>query len=250
MPALALQKLAPPLCSTLAHLKEKVDSIEEVQRRFAATVSICNRIDESLPYQGLPLRCIHEVKGSSLAGATAFAAALSTRIPKRNTILYIAPDRHFSPLGLLPYGVKLEHWIHISARRSKDLAWAVLEAIRCPQISAVLAVMQPTDLTFCRRLQLAAESSGVTGFLLGTPHSAPAASAITRWHISSCRGPFGRGFDESFWELELLYCRGGRPGKWRLAWRNNRLETLPSLSEVAARPIHRVLPAARNALAG
>jgi len=193
---------------------------------------------------------VHEVKGAGIASAIAFASLLSSRISQRGKILFVAPDRSFYPLGLLPYDVKLEQWIQVSARRSKDLAWAVLEAIRCPQVSAVLAVMNGADLTFCRRLQLAAESSGATGFLINTADSSPVASAITRWRISSIKGPAGRGFGEVFWKLELLYCRGGRPGKWMVAWRHGRLEPLAALSEVPTRPIQRVQLPSQTILAG
>jgi protein ImuA len=228
--------------AALAHLRKKIDRLEGVHRRFARTASICGIIDNSLPCNGLPLGGIHEIKGSSLACAIAFASLLAARIPQKGAILYAAPDRLLSPLGLLPYGVKLERWIHVCARRPEDLAWTVLEAIRCPQMSAVLTVMKAADLTFCRRLQLAAESSGATGFLLGNGASSPAGSAITRWRVSSVNGPSGRGFGEAFWDLELLYCRGGRPGKWRVAWRHGVL--------VPTRPVQRVQLAAEAALAG
>lgn len=221
---------------TLSQLRERMDCLEGTQRRQRRTVPICDFIDNALPYKGLPLGCIHEVKSRDLASAIAFAALLSARISAKGSVLYVAPGRSLHPLGLLPYGVKLEQWLHISARRPDDLIWTVSEAIRCPRANAVLAVMKKTDLTLCRRLQLAAESSGATGFLLGNATSAPVASAITRWRISSVNGPAERGFDEAFWELELSYCRGGRPGKWTVAWRNGRLERFRHLSKVSIRP--------------
>jgi protein ImuA len=156
---------------------------------------------------------------------------LAARIPSKGSIVYVAPDRSFHPLGLLPYGARIEQWIHISARRSEDRAWTVLEALRCPQVSAVLAVLNRADLTYCRRLQLATETSGATGFLLGDIHSAPAASVITRWQVSSIVAPQGRGLDELFWALDLLYCRGAQPRKWIATWHHQRLEILSSIPE-------------------
>jgi protein ImuA len=125
----------------------------------------------------------------------------------------------------------MEQWIHISAKRSEDRAWTVLEALRCPQVSAVLAVMNRADLTYCRRLQLATETSGATGFLLGDIHSAPVASVITRWQVSSIVAPQGRGLDELFWALDLLYCRGAQPRKWIATWHHQRLEILSMIPE-------------------
>ena len=217
-----------PTQHVLADLREKIDALEGAPRRFARTIPVSGFIDEALPARGLPLGCVHELKGNP-ASVIAFAGLLSTRIPRQGAVLYIEPARSFYPLGLLPYGVNLQHWIHVRARRPKDLVWTVLEALRCPQINAVLAVLSSADLTFSRRLQLAAESSGATGFLFGNM-----ASAITRWRVSPTRN-FG-------WSLELLYSRGGRPGNWQVIWRNGRLET--------ARPMRGEVVAQTKALAG
>jgi protein ImuA len=101
-----------------------------------------------------------------------------------------------------------------------------MEALRCSQVSAVMAVLDGADLTDSRRLQLAAESSGATGFLLGHATSAPIAAPITRWKVTSHVGKPGQRFNEPAWTLDLLYCRGGRPGSWTIEWRNQRLSTL------------------------
>ncbi|HZS52833.1 MAG TPA: hypothetical protein VFA65_00410 [Bryobacteraceae bacterium] len=208
--------------AAVAQLRENISDLEGAPRRFARTVSVCNFVDDVLPCGGLPLGCIHELRGNP-ASVTAFAGLLSARIPGQGAIFYIEPSRTFYPLGLLPFGVDLQRWIHIRARRPKDLLWIVLEVLRCPQVNAVLAALPSADLTFSRRLQLAAESSGATGFLFGN-----LASAITRWQISPIRN-FG-------WSLELLYCRGGRPGAWNVAGHNGQLEL--------ARPTQRELTGA------
>lgn len=89
-----------------------------------------------------------------------------------------------------------------------------------------MTVLNGAELTASRRLQLAAESSGATGFLLGHVTSAPIAAPITRWKVSSHVGKPEQRFDEPAWTLDLLYCRGGRPGSWTIEWRNQRLSTL------------------------
>ncbi len=205
-------------------LRERLGRLEETQRRFSRTISVADAVDRLMPYGGLPAGCIHEVKGASLAGALAFSSILSARIAgEQGKIVYIAPDRSLHPLGLLPYGLRLDQFLLVSVRRSQDLAWAVMEALRCSQVSSVMAVLGGADLTASRRLQLAAESSGATGFLVGHATSAPIASPITRWKISPGVGKPGQRFDEPAWTLDLLYCRGGRPGSWTIAWRNQRL---------------------------
>ena len=208
-------------------LRQRLDCLEETQRRFSHIIPIADAVDRWMPHGGLSLGCIHEVKGTSLASPLAFASILSARIAgDQGNIVYIAPDRSLHPLGLLPYGMRLDQLLLVFVRRSKDLSWAVMEALRCPQVSAVMAVLDGADLTASRRLQLAAESSGATGFLLGHITSAPIAAPITRWKVSSKVGKPGQRFDEPTWTLDLLYCRGGRPGSWTIEWRNQRLSTL------------------------
>ena len=224
------------------NLRRQISCFEERQRRFSRTIPVADAIDSWLPHGGVSAGCIHEVKGASLANAIAFSAVLSSRLGgDHGNILYIAPDRSLHPLGLLPFGVKLDRLLYVSARRHQDLAWAVMEALRCPQVSSVIALLGGLDLTESRRLQLAAESSGATGFLLGHATSAPIASPITRWKISSATGKAGQRFEHPLWALDLLYCRGGRPGKWILEWRDQKLQT------ISAQPMKQ---AAHEALAG
>jgi protein ImuA len=211
----------------LHKLRQRISCLEEAQHRFARTIPVAEAVDRSLPHGGLSAGCIHEVKGTSLANAIAFSAILSSRLAgDQGNILYIAPDRSLHPLGLLPYGVKLGQVLHISTRRAQDLAWTVMEALRCPQVSSVIALLNGLDLTESRRLQLAAEASGATGFLLGHAASAPIASPITRWRVSSVFCKSDQGFDEPVWALDLLYCRSGRPGRWILEWRDQRLNSV------------------------
>lgn len=206
----------------LEKLRERIRGLEETQRRFSRTISIAEEVDRWMPHGGLPAGCIHEVKGGSLASAVAFSAILSARIAShQGNILFIAPDRSLHPLGLIPYGVRLDQFLYVSTRRSQDLTWAVMETLRCSQVSAVMTVLDGLDLTASRRLQLAAETSGATGFFLGNAASAPIASPVTRWKVSAI-AKSGR-FDEPAWSLDLLYCRGGRPGNWTVEWRNRQL---------------------------
>src|SRR5215467_12694240 len=152
---LFLEKM--PANLLLDALRQKINCLEEAPRRFSRTIPVADAIDRCLPHGGLSAGCIHEVKGSSLANAIAFSAILSSRLAgDQGNILYIASDRSLYPLGLLTYGVKLDQLLHISTRRSQDLAWAAMEALRCPQVSAVIALMNGLDLTESHRLQLAA----------------------------------------------------------------------------------------------
>jgi protein ImuA len=213
---------------TLDQLRHRIHCLEETRRGLSRVIPVADPVDRRLPQGGLSTGCIHEVKGASLTPAIAFASILSARIAgDQGNVLYFAPDRSLHPPGLLPYGVKLNQVLHVSARRPQDLAWAVMEALRCSQVSSVIAVLDGLDLTESRRLQLAAEASGATGFFLGNAASAPVASPVTRWKVAPIIDKSGRRFDEPVWAIDLLYCRGGQPGKWILEWRGQRLNPLP-----------------------
>jgi protein ImuA len=210
-------------------LRQRIASLEDVPRRFAQTVPITESIDHWLPFAGLPVHCIHEVKGATLASAVVFAAILSSRIARdRGNILFISSDRSLYLPGLLPYGVAPDRILHVTAKRPLDRTWAVMEALRCSGVSSVIAFVDDLDLTESRRLQLAAEASGATGFLLGRAAAGSIATPVTRWKISSVKGDPVHRLNEPVWEVDLLYCRGGHPGKWILEWRGGNLqEVLP-----------------------
>lgn len=211
----------------LEKLRQQVNALEGTQSRFSCTVPVADVVDRWLPYGGLSIGCIHEVKGSNLASAIAFSAILSARIAQEyGNILYVASHRSLHPLGLLSYGVKVGQLLYVSPRRQQDLAWVVMEALRCSQVSSVIAVLDDLDLTESRRLQLAAETSKATAFLLGTATSASIASPITRWRVSPVNRRIGQRFDQPVWELDLLYCRSGRPGRWIVEWHDRQLNAI------------------------
>jgi protein ImuA len=82
-------------------------------------------------------------------------------------------------------------------------------------------------LTASRRLQLAAEQSGVICFALRRSRShddalvAEPTAAVTRWRVAGLPSPppLARsgetlGLARSLWRLELVRCRGGEPTSW------------------------------------
>ena len=228
-------------------LRARVESLVSMKRRFPRTVPISDEIDSALPFRGLPLGCVHEVQSRGFACGITFASLLAARVPAaEGQLVYVAPDSGFHPLGLLPYGIPPERWVHVAVRNPLDLAWTVLEVLRCPRVSVVLAMIQRADLTLCRRFQLAAESSGATGFLLTDPAAKPAiASVITRWQITSIPAVADATFEEPCWTIDLAYCRGGHPARWTAMWRERRLKPIsaPAIMTVP-RPMQReVFPA-------
>ena len=97
------------------------------------------------------------------------------------------------------------------------------EGLKCPDLTMVVGEVGRLDLGQSRRLQLAAEASGVTALLLRqkSDNGLSSSAALTRWRItpapsSQTQGYMGIGTIRV--QAELLRCKGGRRGKWLLQW--------------------------------
>jgi protein ImuA len=88
-----------------------------------------------------------------------------------------------------------------------------------------------------RRLQLAVEESGVTGFILRKDASKAASTVATaRWRVSPLPsgnedGMPGLGFPR--WQVDLLKVRNGNPGSWVMEWAGERFAEVESVKKVA-----------------
>jgi protein ImuA len=183
-------------------------------------------VDQALPDGGLPLGCLHEVIGENdpfNSVATGFSAAILARIAERQgEIIWITRGDDLYAPGIAAYGLKPERLIVVRARRDADILWAMEEALRCRTLGAVLGEIGDIDMVASRRLQLAAEASGVTGLLLRSADRRLGATAsVTRWGLSGApsrpiNGEPGLGLPR--WRTRLLRCRGGQPGEWLLEW--------------------------------
>ncbi|HYI68906.1 MAG TPA: hypothetical protein VEX87_04125 [Skermanella sp.] len=191
-------------------------------------------VDGALPEGGLPLGCLHEIVGESdsfNSVATGFGAAILARISGQHEALHqgrmvwITRDDDLYAPGIAAYGLKPERLIVVSARRDSDILWAMEESLRCRSLAAVLGEIGDIDMVASRRLQLAAEASGVTALLLRSAGRRLGATAsVTRWGLSAAPsrpidGVPGLGLPR--WRTRLLRCRGGQPGEWLLEWRGD-----------------------------
>ena len=189
-------------------------------------------MDRLWPEQGLPLGCLHEARGDgSVAGTaalTAFAAALAGRL---GTVLWCGKrkDAHGSGFygpGLAQVGLKPEQFLAVTAASDAAVLGTMEEGLRHAFLACVVGEVEQLDLTASRRLQLAAEKSGVTAFVLRAPsrckgggrdgvETEPIAAA-SRWRITPLPSTphvipeAGR----ARWRLELLQSRSGATGYW------------------------------------
>ena len=170
---------------------------------------------------GLPRGCLHEVAGAVDDGAAlGFCVALLGRLAAERPVLWCQPDFDLYAPGLAAAGLDPARLIVVTARRPADRLWALEEGLRCPALAAVLGEVDALDLTAARRLQLAAETGGVTGLVLRAGGPATVNVAATRWKVTSAgHGVLPQNWlGPSRWQLELQRCRGGRPGRWLIEW--------------------------------
>ncbi|MBV8889077.1 MAG: damage-inducible protein [Alphaproteobacteria bacterium] len=151
--------------------------------------------------------------------------------------------------GLAEYGLAPARLVLVAGRRDEDILWAMEEGLRAGASSGLAAVVgeiESLPMVASRRLQLAAERTGIPAFMLRRWHTGTAAAkergrpsaAATRWRIAAMPAralPGEPGIGRPRWRVELLRCRGGGTGSWEVeAPDATGLVSLPA--ELADRP--------------
>lgn len=191
------------------------------------------RLDGVFPAGGLPLGCWHEVAGEGLEIETgtvagAFAAVLAKPLASRGVLVWVMRRDDLHAPGLAGLGFPADQMIQVQARDEAQVLAALEDALGAGGVAAAIGEIGNVDLTAGRRLQLACEKRGATGFLIrrrpfGASTRAPAigmgSAATTRWSVASAPSaptPGMIGLGAPRWRADLTRCRGGRPGSWIL----------------------------------
>lgn len=155
---------------------------------------------------------VHEVCGLS---RHTFAMWLATKV--QGTVIWITPS--WAKDRLASDGVSA--WIDpgrllfVTPQRGEDLLWATEEVLRSGAVPLVVAdVPDLPGLTQIRRMHLAAETGGQTGYglptcLLLTPGQGGAPGVETRWHMAP-KHRQGR----EIWNLERRRARTAPLKSW------------------------------------
>ena len=195
---------------------------------------------------GLGGGALHEiaaVRENEASAATGFALAVTARFAGRSrrndpgraqgrAVLWIAEDllirENGAPYGpgLEEVGIAPEQLITVAATRTRDVLWAMEEALRCRAVGAVIGetATRGLDQVAMRRLSLAAAAGGTLGLLLrAAPDEAPCAVA-TRWIVGAAPSlalpPSERchGIGPPRLVVRLVRNRRGRLGAWIVEW--------------------------------
>jgi protein ImuA len=182
-------------------------------------------IETAFPNGIFPTGNIHEMicPTPEQAAATSglMGGLIASLMKNGGACLWISTGRKLFPPALMAFGVMPDRVIFIDVARERVL-WAMEEALKCEGMAAVIAEVREISFAQSRRLQLAVESSKVTGFLLrNDPRKLGTTTCVARWQITSLPSELdddlpGVGFPR--WQVDLLRVRNGNPGSWKLEW--------------------------------
>ncbi len=171
---------------------------------------------------GLPCGALHEMLGHGPdtehgTHPSLLVAGLLARHDPERPVLWAMQRADLFPPGLAAVGLHPRRLILVKGGR--DVLAVMEEALRHPGLAAVVGEVEGRlGLTASRRLQLAAEASGVPAFALRRSHRfddpallAPSAAA-SRWRVAVLpSAEAGLLPGRPLWRLELLRCRQASP---------------------------------------
>jgi protein ImuA len=165
-------------------------------------------------------------------------------------VLWCLPRPDLYGSGLAAHGLDPGRLVLVRAPRDDEILWAMEEGLRAPGIAAVVGEIGVLPAVASRRLQLAAERSGIIALLLrrwrdggqAARERALPNAAVTRWRIAALpsQPPQGEpGVGRPRWRIELLRCRGGEPACWEVegADATGHVSLAATLADRPARPV-------------
>ncbi|WP_298156997.1 hypothetical protein [Flavobacterium sp.] len=191
----------------------------------------------AFPGNIFPMGAIHEFvsyEQAHRASTSGFISALAGKLIKDEGLcLWIGSDGEIFPSGLKYFGLEPDRIIFINTSKPKDLLWVIEETLKCEAIAVLIGEIKNLGFTESRRLQLAVERSGVTGFIHRyQPFRENAVACTTRWKVTPLASVAIDGLPgvgRCSWDIQLLKVKNGRPDSWQVSWSDG---TFLSLSDV------------------
>ena len=182
-------------------------------------------IKYAFPNNAFPLGTVHEFicnQPEDASSTSGFISGILSSLMRGNgACFWICASRSIFPPALQLFGIEPGNIIFVEVLNEKERLWAIEEALKCDGLSVVISEMQDMSFTASRRLQLAVEKSGVTGFLIRQGPKNFTTACAARWRITALPCEMidampGLGFPR--WNVELLKVKNGKPGMWQLEW--------------------------------
>ncbi|MPR05610.1 ImuA family protein [Microvirga tunisiensis] len=218
--------MQPRTQSAIDDLRRQIERLEGGSRRRKPLPFGVSSFDGHLPGGGLPLGALHEVieagPASEFAGtATLFVAGIAARL--KGPILWCLTRRDLFAPGLHQVGLHPDRVIYAETSHDRDILPLVEEGLREKGLGAVVGEVTRLGLTASRRLQLAAEGSGVPALVLRRWWTVAEkdltnlpTAATTRWRIAPASSETmpAPGLGRERWQVDLVRCRGAEPHSW------------------------------------
>lgn len=236
----------------LSELRERIEGLERGNRRSATLPFGVSEMDNHLPGNGLGLGALHETFGAGpdlahTAAAALFTTGILARI--KGPVLWCLARRDLFAPALAAAGLHSDRVIYAETGDDALVLSVMEEGLRHRGLAGVVAETARLSLTSSRRLQLAAEESGVTAFVLRRWHNpsrppTEATAATTRWRVTALpSAPLTcPGIGRARWRVELTRCRGGQaPYEWivEACDGTGRLRLVSDMADQSAAPASR-----------
>ena len=212
----------------IANLRSRIASIERVAVGARQTIPFGVPAMDAHLRGGLARGGLHEIAGSGLGGVHGAAAALfvaGVLARMEGPVLWCLRSRDLFPPALAGVGLHPDRVVYAAAASEKGVLACFEEGLRHARLAGVVGEVSRFSMTASRRLQLAAEASGVTAFVIrrwrtteGARAFSQSTAAATRWRITAVpSSPLPvPGIGHPRWRVELVRCRGGDPATWEV----------------------------------
>ena len=200
--------------SKILQLKELLHRKEGGKKQLQSISSGCLPLDRLLPQQGFQRGSLVEWIAGGIGSGASLLAIQAARSACREGGTVVVIDRGASvyPPAAGACRLDLRNTIVVHPANQKDECWALEQALRCPDVAAVVAWPYRLASNAFRRLQLAAEHGGCLGLLVRPATARNESSWASVRMLVSPRVASSR-VGRQGWRLgvELLRC-GGRFG--------------------------------------
>jgi protein ImuA len=179
-------------------------------------------IDRHLPQGGLALGAVHQVTDTAhAAAAPLFVAGILARLD--GTVLWCLDRQDLFAPALAGVGLHPDRVIYAEPEDDAGVLLCLEEGLRQAGLAAVVGEVARLPMTASRRLQLAAEASGVTAFIIrrwrraaDAAEFAQPSAAVTSWRITAAPSAAlpVPGIGRARWRVELVRSRGGDTAAW------------------------------------